>query len=121
MNALAEWLAQNPTVAANIGWVEMGVGMYSETQPSDQWVTANKKDYQFYDTVLNLTGPLWKGYVNWCTDTYYNAFHDRGLNIPIFLNCAPDYKGQRTYFTDYAASKGVGLKNNGLQEDRLSG
>jgi hypothetical protein len=128
INALADWLAANPTLAANVGWIEMGVGMYSETQPSDQWVTRNKPDYDYYATRApggesppGWTGNDWRKYVNWCTDTYYHAFRERnpGLaSIPIFLNCAPDFKSQRTAFTDYAARKGVGLKNNGLQADR---
>ncbi len=125
VRAFADWLAANPDIAANVGWVEIGVGMYSETQPSDQWVTQNWPDYIFYADDppygLGYTGGQWQGYVNWCTDVYYDAFRVRnpGLShIPLFLNCAPDFKGSRTAFTDYAASKGVGLKNNGLQVDR---
>jgi hypothetical protein len=123
--AFADWLAANPDVAANVGWVEIGVGMYSETQPSDQWVTANWPDYVFYaddpPAGLGWSGNDWLGYVNWCTDTYYHAFRVRNPSlsfIPLFLNCAPDFKGVRDAFSDYAAAKGIGLKNNGLQVDR---
>ncbi len=123
--ALADWLAANPDVAANVGWLEMGVGMYSETQPSDQWVIANWPDYVFYSDAppagLGWTGSDWLTYVNWCTDTYYHAFRVRNPSlsfIPLFLNCAPDFKGVRGGFTDYAGAKDIGLKNNGLQVDR---
>jgi len=125
VNAFADWLAANPDVAANIAWVEIGVGMYSETQPSDQWVTANWADYVFYadDPPINLgySDTDWSAYVNWCTDVYDNAFRARNpslSHIALFLNCAPDFKATRTAFTDYAAAKSVGLKNNGLQVDR---
>jgi hypothetical protein len=123
--AFADWLAANTAVASNIGFVEIGVGMYSETQPSDQWVTQNWPDYVFYadepPSGLGWTGNDWLGYVNWCTDTYYNAFRARNPSlsfVPLFLNCAPDFKGVRDTFSDYAAAKGIGLKNNGLQVDR---
>lgn len=129
INAFADWLAANPSVAANVAWLEMGVGMYSETQPSDFWKTANYPDYVFYLQNLGYTADSWKNYVNWCTDTYYNAFRVRQpslSSIVLFLNCAPDFPsdslgsgaGRRNEFTDYAAMKGVGLKNNGLQVDR---
>lgn len=124
--AFADWLAANSDVAANVGWVEMGVGMYSETQPSDQWVTQNWPDYVFYADAppagLGWSGNDWLAYVNWCTDTYYHAFRVRNPSlsfIPLFLNCAPDFKGVRDAFADYAGAKGVGLKNNGLQVDRF--
>jgi hypothetical protein len=125
VRAFADWLAANPDVAENVAWVEIGVGMYSETQPSDEWVTQNWPDFIFYSDDppygLGYTSSQWQGYVNWCTDLYYDAFRVRnpGLShIALFLNCAPDFKGSRTAFTDYAGSKGVGLKNNGLQVDR---
>jgi hypothetical protein len=123
--AFADWLAANPDVTAHVGWIEMGVGMYSETQPSDQWVTQNWPDYAFYaddpPAGLGWSGADWEGYVNWCTDTYYHAFRVRNPSlsfIPLFLNCAPDFKGVRDDFSNYAAQKGIGLKNNGLQVDR---
>jgi hypothetical protein len=128
LNALADWLAANPDVASNVGWIELGVGMYSETQPSDQYVTRNAPDYNYYANYATggasppgWTGSDWDGYVRWCIDTYVNAFRVRNTNlshVALFLNCAPDYKGTRGSFTDYAAVKGVGLKNNGLQVDR---
>jgi len=125
VNAFADWLAANPDVASNVVWFEIAVGLYGETQPSDQWVAANWPDYVFYSDAppagLGWSGNDWLAYVNWCTDVYYNAFRTRNpslSHIALFLNCAPDYKGSRTAFTDYAAAKGVGLKNNGLQVDR---
>ncbi len=122
INALADWLAANPDVAANVAWVEIGVGMYSETQPADSTYVW---DYAFYAdcTTGNLcySANDWLAYVNWCTDTYKNAFRVRNVTLghmPLYLNCAPDFKGTRTSFSNYAASRGLGLKNNGLQADR---
>ncbi len=144
VNAFAHWLATDPALAAKVGWIEMGVGLYGETQPSDYWNVAGYPDYIFYsqgpfaghpEWGVGWTGDDWLGYVDWCTDTYYNAFRLDNPSLsfmPIFLNCAPDYPshpgatgGRRTEFTDYAATRGVrdgkngiGLKNNGLKVDR---
>jgi hypothetical protein len=132
INAFADWLAANPDVASNVAWVEMGVGLYSETQPSDYWTTAGWADYVFYNDPppygLGWTAADWERYVDWCIDTYYNAFRVRNnlSSIALLLNCAPDYPSHsgysgpttRTNVTNYAAVKEIGLKNNGLQVDR---
>ena len=138
--AFSDWLAANPDVAANLAWIEMGVGMDSETQPADRWAAATEPDYDYYansapggENPPGWTSNDWLEFVNWCTDLYYDAFRVRNpslASVAIFLNCAPefvgkDYKSNREAFTDYAATRGVadgkpgiGLKNNGLQADR---
>ncbi len=138
----ADWLAapENAAVLANVGWVEMGVGMESETQPADKWSDATKPDYDYYaeyapggEDPPGWTSNDWLQFVNWCTDLYYDAFRVRnpGLaSVAIYLNYAPEFTGKdnvsnRTAFTNYAVTRGVadekpgiGLKNNGLQADR---
>ncbi|MBC7261063.1 MAG: hypothetical protein H5T63_03535, partial [Chloroflexi bacterium] len=131
--ALADWLAANPTIAANIGWIEMGVGLESETQPVDIYKTSQANIATYYlnyapggENPPGWTSNDWTRFVNWCTDLYVDAFRVRNpslSSIPIFLNCAPEFKGKdnksnREAFTTYAAVKGIGLKNNGLQADR---
>ena len=139
---LADWLArpENAAVLANLAWVEMGVGMETETQPADRWSTATEPDYNYYayyapggENPPGWTSNDWLAFVNWCTDLYYDAFRVRnpGLaSVVIYLNCAPEFLGKdsvsnRNAFCDYAATRGVadgkpgiGLKNNGLQADR---
>lgn len=131
--ALADWLAANPNVAANVGWIEMGVGLESETQPVDIYKASQAEITDYYlnrapggENPPGWTSNDWTRFVNWCTDLYCDAFRVRNpslSSIPIFLNCAPEFKGKdnrsnRQAFTTYAATKGIGLKNNGLQADR---
>jgi len=138
----ADWLAapENSDVLANLAWVEMGVGMDSETQPADKWAGATAIDYYYYaenapggENPPGWTSSDWTRFVNWCTDLYYDAFrvrHPSLASVVLYLNCAPEFtgkdnQGNRTAFTDYAATRGaadgkpgIGLKNNGLQADR---
>jgi hypothetical protein len=138
----ADWLAApaNAAVLANLAWIEMGVGMESETQPADRWSDATKPDYDFYadyapggEDPPGWTSGDWLRFVNWCTDLYYDAFRVRNpslASVAIYLNCAPEFNGKdygsnRDAFSNYAATRGVadgkpgiGLKNNGLQADR---
>jgi hypothetical protein len=138
----ADWLAlpENAAVLANLSWVEMGVGMESETQPADKWSDATKPDYDYYaeyapggENPPGWTSNDWLQFVNWCSDLYYDAFRVRnpGLaSVAVYLNYAPEFTGKdnvsnRTAFTNYAVTRGVadgkpgiGLKNNGLQADR---
>lgn len=118
INAFAQWLADNPSVRARVAWVSMGVGMSGETQPSAQR-TSELPDYQFYQINLGLTSAEWVEYVNWCTQTYRDAFVSRGLHIPLFLDIGPTYMGasERYQFSQYAADRGVGLRHNGLMAD----
>jgi len=140
----AAWLAapENAAVLANLSWIEMGVGMDSETQPGDPWAADAQvvSDALYYinnapggSNPPGWTSGDWTGFVNWCTDLYYDAFRVRNpslASVSLYLNCAPEFKGKdnisnRTAFTDYAATRGVadgkpgiGLKNNGLDSDR---
>jgi len=132
--AFADWLAQpeNADVRANIAWVEMGIGLYGEAQPAERWQPAVENDYWYYvenapggENPPGWTANDWIQFVNWCTDTYYNAFRSKPSlsHIVIFLSCAPEFRGKdnkdtRGPTSDYAAVRGIGLKNNGLQEDR---
>jgi hypothetical protein len=139
----ADWLADpdNAEVLANVGWVEMGVGLDGETQPNDKWGgSAKATDYYYYQDYApggenppGWTSRDWLRFVNWCTDLYYDAFRVRNpslASIPVYLLNAPEFLGKDTVgnrdaFSDYAAIRGVadgkpgiGLKNNGLLPDR---
>ena len=120
INAFAQHLAANPDLAANVAWISMGVGLSGETQPSTQYDDTEKPDWQYYRYDQPMTQPQWVSWVNWCSDTYKQAFASRGLNTPIFLDMAPTYMGgsERDQFSSYAKSIGVGIRNNGLKMHR---
>ena len=62
-----------------------------------------------------LTSAIWIDFVKWSIDTYVAAFPNKQL----FLQYAPffDSRQERVAFTDYAASRGVGMKHNNLKPD----
>jgi len=122
INAFAQHLAANPSLAANVAWISMGVGLSGETQPSTQWKDSEKPDWEYYRYDQQMTSDQWISWVNFCSDTYKQAFASRGLNTPIFLDIGPTYRGgpgERETFASYARSVGVGIRNNGLQVDRV--
>jgi len=92
-----------------LAWVEISVGVYGETQPAKP---------SFYDCLEanGLTPSLWVETVNRYTDIYLRHFH----RTPLFLQMAPAFRywWERREFSDYAASRGVGLKHNGLRFDQ---
>ncbi len=91
-----------------IAWVQISVGIYGETSPAEG---------EFFGCLesAGLTSESWINVVKWSVDLYREAFPDKQL----FLQFAPYYKYrvERREFTDYAASRGVGLKHNGLKPD----
>ena len=113
-------LPNGTAVRDRVAWVSMGVGLSGETQPCKVWINpyARSQDYYFYNDDKGVTSAQWLQYVNWCTDTYKQAFDDHGLTAPIFLDIGPTYKGERDQFSEYAVSRDVGLRNNGLKVDR---
>ena len=84
-------------------------------------------EYQFYSTVAGGSGwtsAQWVAHCNELTDIYRNAFNNVGLTaMPIFTNIAPSFEAawERDTISDYAVSKGVGLKNAGLIPDHNNG
>ncbi len=91
-----------------IEWVQVAAGLYGETQPAENQ----------FDSCLEaagLTSDLWVETVNRIVDMYVNAFP----RTTLFLQYAPTFirQSERRRFTDYAASRGVGLKHNGLRPD----
>lgn len=94
-----------------VGWVEISTGIFGETAPSED---------KYDDCLLaaGLSNQAWTDFVNWSTDTYLSAFPTKQL----LLQYAPRYleRKDRKNWTDYAASKGVGLKHNGLKPDANS-
>jgi hypothetical protein len=122
IQAFAQHLADNPAIRDRVGWVSIGVGLEGETQPACRWGCPEEEpDWWFYHDNMEITSAQWLEYVNWCTDTYKQAFDNRGLGIPIFLDIGPTYMGERDQFSSHAVSKGVGLRNNGLKMDRENG
>lgn len=91
-----------------IAFIELGVGVFGETQPA----------YDQHDQCLidaGLTSEMWVQFVEWVVDVYREAFPTTPLTlmyVPRFLN----WQERRT-FTDYAAARGVGMENNGLKPD----
>ncbi len=91
-----------------IAFVEIGVGLFGETQPA----------YDEYDDCLvqaGLTSEMWTEFVEWAVDTYLEAFP----TTPLTLMYAPRFLSwyERRDFTDYAAQRGVGMENCGLEPD----
>ncbi len=93
-----------------VAWVEIGVGVYGETAP----VSHNFR-YRTCVEQAGLTPDLWVRTVNRIVDIYVRHFR----YTPLFLQMAPAFQKwwERREFTNYAASRGVGLKHNGLQVD----
>jgi len=118
-------LPNGTRIRDRVAWVSMGVGLEGETQPACRWgCPGDEPDWYFYHDDKGKTQAQWVGYVNWCTDTYKQAFDEYGLTIPIFLDIGPTYIGggsERGEFSSYAVSKGIGLRNNGLKMDRENG
>lgn len=91
-----------------VAWVENSSGIYGETMPAENE----------YDNCLKqagLTSSLWVSTVNWNTDMYIAAWH----NKPLFIQYAPFFldRKERRDFTDHAGSRGTGMKHNKLLPD----
>ena len=91
-----------------LAWVEMGVGTFGETHPTDA-------DFQACASSAGLTSDLWIQTVESISDIYLNAFQ----RTPLLLQMASVFQHdtERRQFADYAASRGIGLKHNGLLPD----
>ncbi|MGB3062504.1 MAG: hypothetical protein WBE17_22480, partial [Anaerolineae bacterium] len=91
-----------------LAWVEMGVGTFGETHPTDA-------DFQACAIAAGLTSDLWVQAVESITDLYANAFQ----RTPLLLQMASVFQHdtERRQFADYAASRGIGLKHNGMLPD----
>lgn len=91
-----------------IEFVEIGVGIYGETKPSDPTHVQCLRN-------AGLTSNLWIETGMRMIDEYAAAFPHTQLLLmyaPFFEN-----RGERRALTDYAASLGIGLKHNGLKPD----
>ncbi|MBX7235145.1 MAG: DNRLRE domain-containing protein [Caldilineales bacterium] len=89
-------------------FVEIGVGLYGETKPSDSMhVECLEK--------AGLTSQAWVQTARRIMDDYRAAFP----RTEIMLMYSPFFKDvtERRQMTDYAASLGIGLKHNGLRPD----
>lgn len=91
-----------------VEFVEIGVGIYGETKPSDSAHVQCLRN-------AGLTSNLWIETGMRMIDEYAAAFPHTQLLLmyaPFFEN-----RGERRALTDYAASLGIGLKHNGLKPD----
>lgn len=93
---------------SRVAWVEISVGMFGETTPAE-----DKHDECLQ--AAGLTSEMWVAHDKWSVDQYKSAFPTKQL----FLQYAPRYlkRTEVKEASDYAASKGIGLKHNGLKPD----
>lgn len=91
-----------------VAWIEISVGMFGETTPAEE-----KHDDCLQ--AAGLTSEMWVAHDKWSIDQYKSAFPNKQL----FLQYAPRYlkRTEVKEAADYAASKGIGLKHNGLKPD----
>jgi hypothetical protein len=91
-----------------IEFIEIGIGIYGETKPSD-----NEHRQCLADA--GLTSNLWVETARRIMDAYVTAFPRTRL----VLMYAPFFQSpyERRLMTDYAAALGIGLKHNGLRPD----
>ena len=89
-------------------WVEISVGIYGETKPAENQFNACLQS-------AGLTSQLWVQTVNEIVDIYRTAFPNKQL----FIQYAPFYldRNERRAFSDYAGTRGVGMKHNKLEVD----
>ncbi len=91
-----------------IAFIEINVGIYGETKPADTY-------HRDCLAQAGLTSDLWVQTVERIIDIHRQAFP----HTPLLLQYAPFFETikERRTLTDYAASRGVGLKHNGLTPD----
>jgi hypothetical protein len=113
IQAFAQRYDNDPRVA----WIEIGTGIFGEAKPSD-----NSDFLCLYNA--GLTPEVWVQTSMDIMDIFAQAFQ----NTPLLYQYAPAYiireggisegsLSQRRILTDYAASLGMGVKNNGLTPD----
>ena len=92
----------------HVAWVEINAGIYGETSPAEA-------TFKSCLSAADLTSDIWTDVVKWSIDTYVAAFPNKQL----FLQFAPffDSRRERVAITDYAVSRGVGVKHNNLKPD----
>ncbi len=118
VTALANHLNNN----ANLAYVQIGVGLYGETQPSDNSDDVCIKtamDLDLGSTNDTERTAKWIEAVNSVTDQYVTAFAGRQrlflVYTPTFINVC-----EKSEETQYAASKGVGLFAGGFYADTVT-
>ena len=96
-------------------WIQTGTGIYGETQPSSNNDDACIAAAMQADLPGVDPGGLWVGVVNNISNFYAQAFQ----NKPVMVQFAPTFMHmcERKWTTMYAASLGIGAKNNGLRWD----
>ncbi len=117
-NAFVAALGARYNGDARLTWVQIGTGLYGETQPADGLddqclKNALTADFGITDTLIMSS--RWVTTVNTITDYYISAFPSTTLLLqyaPTFLDAC-----ERKQTSDYAATHGVGLFNAGLMAD----
>lgn len=99
-------------------WVQIGTGLYGESQPvddQDDQAVKNAMTLDFGATADWQYADLWVAAANRITDLYADAF----TRTPLFFMYAPVFARacERMLMADYAASRGVGLFHAGLRPD----
>ncbi len=101
-----------------VTWVQIGSGLYGETQPADDQDDQCVKNALAADIGSSepaIQSSQWVTTVNTITDFYVSAFPSTTL----FLQFAPSFIDpcERKRVTDYAGARAVGLFNAGLLAD----
>lgn len=91
-----------------IAFLEIGVGMFGETQPGPDEQNPCLE-------AAGLTSTAWLDYARWVIDAHAAAF----TRTPLVLEYAPRYLYvcERRTLADYAAERGIGLQHSGLLPD----
>lgn len=125
----AQWVAANPVVRDNLAWIETGIGLFGENQPTAKnWNDA--VDYNYYklyapnpDGGNGWSSVHWVNHIYEVNQFYRDAFNNAGMsNMPIVTNIAPTYLAdwERIESSNHAVSINVGLKHAGLMADHAN-
>lgn len=107
VNGFAAFLANNPAVASNIAFIQIGIGDGGETD-ADTYKTGassanNARKYTLWTQTYNTgySNLVWFNYNDFVTNAYLTAFQNASLNIP--MDILPD----STYYDQTASQKNV--------------
>jgi len=122
---------------ARVAWIQIGVGIYQETQPESYSYKPCVRDAMAADLGVSssdttVLSARWVEVVNYIQQAYKDAFGD---SKPVLLQYVPtflDYTEQHNQYNtdgtlrwegwvDYAVARGIGLKHAGLLADHWVG
>jgi hypothetical protein len=104
VDALAAHIDATPTLANNIDWIELPIGVYGELNPGSGQDRACLQE-------LGLTQDLWEATVEQMIDIWADAFAGSGIDLSFQGTNFYLDKGNRQRMNDYAAGQGLGLQH----------